>query len=221
MQIHAPSPAARWTIVAVAVIIALVAAIWPQQTVSDYGHHDIDRTIAELPIDPTQLAKARRDAKLLDCDSLQPNPSVADSAFGRILLPCLGTGKPVNMGAITAGKPALLNFWGHWCSPCKKELPVLNEFSQRAKGALNVLLVHGKDGANQLLALEMLIKTGVHLAAVVDEEASLAVALKVPRVYPLSVFLRADGTVAKVLPKVFVSSEEIAEAVRTYLGVRV
>ncbi|MBE7160163.1 MAG: TlpA family protein disulfide reductase, partial [Williamsia herbipolensis] len=43
----------------------------------------------------------------------------------------------------------------------------------------------------------------------------------IPRVFPVSVLVRADGTVAKVLPTVFEGEQDVADAVARDLGVRV
>lgn len=40
------------------------------------------------------------------------------------------TGEPVDVGDFI-GKPVVLNFWASWCSPCRDELPALQEFAER------------------------------------------------------------------------------------------
>jgi thiol-disulfide isomerase/thioredoxin len=116
----------------------------------------------------------------------------------------------------------LVNVWAHWCGPCRAELPVINDFAQQAGDRVRVLTVQGQEGAqNPFLSLNLLTEIGVHLPTVVDTDAEIAAALGVPRAYPSTVLVRADGTVAAVLPRVFDSTEEVADAVREHLGVSV
>ena len=46
-------------------------------------------------------------------------------------LECLGGGAPIAADAIVG--PALVNVWGTWCAPCKKELPHFAHFKCCAK----------------------------------------------------------------------------------------
>lgn len=45
-----------------------------------------------------------------------------------LTLECLDSSKGVNIAAIKG--PAIINVWGSWCDPCKKELPYFSEFYQ-------------------------------------------------------------------------------------------
>jgi len=47
----------------------------------------------------------------------------------------------------------------------------------------------------------------------------VAAALQVPNVMPATVVLRADGSVAEILPRSFATADEIAEAVNSKIGV--
>ena len=51
-----------------------------------------------------------------------PNPSE------KIIAECLDGSPGVNIAAIKG--PAIINVWGSWCEPCKKEMPYLAEFFQ-------------------------------------------------------------------------------------------
>ena len=215
-------PAARWTIVFVVVMVALVVAIWPRGDDDPVISGDTTTTVGtqtSVPVDAGELAGARTEAALADC----PAPAAAagaHAALAGIVAECVGTGRPYNLGDGTAGTPLLVNMWATWCYPCRQELPVLADYAARAGTRVNVLTVHAKEGAaNPYLVLRFLGELGVHLPATLDTDGKIAAALRAPRVFPSTILLRADGTVAKVLPQVFDNTDEIAGAVRTYLGV--
>ena len=112
--------------------------------------------------------------------------------------------------------------WAQWCAPCKTELPYFEEFAAKAGDRVTVLALHAKEGgSNPFFPLTLLTEIGVQLPAVLDTDGRVAAAVNAPRVFPSTVFLRPDGTVAKVYPGVFDSPQEIADAVEEYLGVKV
>ena len=124
----------------------------------------------------------------------------------------------LTVGVALAGKPAVVNLWAYWCAPCREELPALAEYAARAGDAVTVLTVN-KD-KNQEAALDLLAELGVRLPGVQDGGARVAAAVSAPNVLPVTVLVRADGSVAAVLAVPFASADEIAAAVREHLGVR-
>ncbi|MYR08040.1 redoxin family protein [Gordonia sp. SID5947] len=204
-------------------MIALVVAIWPRgddetASVSDPATATGPRA-TDAQVDEGQLAQARRDAALAPC----PQTGLAmgqASVLAGVTAPCLADGKPYDVGAGTAGKPMVVNMWAVWCLPCRRELPQMADYAQRAGDQVTVLAVHAQEGArNPYLALRFLTENNVHLPVVMDTDARIAGALKAPRVFPSTILVRADGTVAKILPQVFDDPDQIAVAVREYLGV--
>ena len=49
-------------------------------------------------------------------------------------------GKPINLAAFL-GNPMVINFWGTWCGPCRKELPGFNSVKQKYNGRINFVLL--------------------------------------------------------------------------------
>ncbi|MFT4089056.1 MAG: TlpA disulfide reductase family protein, partial [Gordonia sp. (in: high G+C Gram-positive bacteria)] len=167
----------------------------------------------------SELAEARAAAALAPCpdDAAAPGPT---AALRDVSANCLGDGRRIDLGPATGGKPLVVNFWAVWCLPCRNELPHFDKLRQRAGDRLNVLGVHAYDGAGRpFLILKFLQEVGVHLPVVTDDDGKIAEALGAPRIYPSTVLIRADGTVAKVLPQVFDSAEDLEVAVRDGLGV--
>lgn len=218
-------PAARWTLVFCVVMIALIVAIWPRGngTSADPAGGSpsagASAPVPEVPVDPAQLATARTDAGLADCPRTGL-PASERSVLAGVIAPCLATGAPYDVGAGTAGTPMVVNMWAVWCAPCRRELPVLADYAARANGRVTVLAVHAKEGAaSPYPVLTFLTDLGVRLPTVLDTDGRIAAALEAPRVFPSTILVRADGTVAKVLPQLFESPDELAAAVRQYLGV--
>jgi len=116
-----------------------------------------------------------------------------------------------------AGRPTVLNLWAYWCAPCAEELPAMAEYQRRVGRDVTVLTVHQDE--NEVAALLRLAELGVRLPTLQDGRRLVAAALRVPNVMPATVVLRADGSVAEVLPRSFASADEIAAAVDPKIGV--
>lgn len=213
---------ARWTLVFIVVILALVVAIWPRDTDAGIATPSPEPTGAratDAQVSDDELAQARETAGLPPCP-VTGQPAGPESVLAGIEVPCLGTGETYDIGAATAGKPMLINLWAHWCLPCQHELPLLEDYAAQVGDQLTVLAVHDRNGANPFLALTLLTEIGVQLPSVLDPQGQIAAALKVPQVLPTTVLVRADGTVAKIEPTVFDTVEEVADVVADNLGVR-
>ncbi|MFE3293241.1 TlpA family protein disulfide reductase [Rhodococcus sp. NPDC059234] len=219
------SNAGRWSLAALVVVIALVVAIWPRggsdetspRTYADYVSQGTTPAPERAPGDTDQsLAAARVAASLAPCPAPAAGTTPAGPLAG-VTLECLADGRRVDLGAALAGKPALVNLWAYWCGPCARELPALDEYARRAGDTVTVLTVHQdpKEGN----ALSALTDYGVHLPGVQDGSGRVAAAVGAPNVLPVTVLIRADGTVAAVLPQPFDSADQIAAAVHDKLGV--
>ncbi len=131
-----------------------------------------------------------------------------------ITLECVGDGSRVDLAAALAGKPVLLNLWGLLVRTVREELPYLQQYADRAGSAVTVLTVH--TDPNEANALARLAEYDVHLPGVQDGSARVQAAVGSPAVLPVSVLIRPDGTVAKILPQPFRSVDEIADVVQQY-----
>ena len=218
------SPAARWSIVFAVVMVALVVAIWPRgsdepDTFDPTAAAPSGPAATDMQVPDAQLQQARAEAGLEPCPQtgLPMGPS---SVLNGVEVPCLASGAKYNVGVETAGMPLVINMWAVWCLPCRRELPVLADYARQAAGRVNVLTVHAQEGANNpYLALRFLIENGIHLPTVLDTDGRVAKALTAPRVFPSTILVRPDGTVAKVLPRVFDDADQVSAAVSEYLGV--
>lgn len=210
------SKSGLWTIAAVVVIAVVIGAL-----VAELGDQPGESTTTGLPTagqltaddpeppDPGQLATARRDADLPPCPVGDGGPG--PGALQGVSAVCAADGRSVDVAQILAGRPVVLNLWAYWCGPCAEELPALVDYQQRVGQDVLVVTVH--QDPNEEAALARLTEWGVKLPTLQDGDRRIAAALKVPNVMPATVVLRADGSVAGILPRAFVSADEIAEAV--------
>ncbi|WP_067648119.1 TlpA family protein disulfide reductase [Nocardia harenae] len=204
--------AARLALVAVIVAVAVAVALWPR----DSGAPEDGRP-APAAVSPEERAAA----------GLSPCPAGAEARgagvppgagpLAGLTLTCLADGEPVDLGTALAGKPALLNLWAYWCAPCAQELPHLQEYARRAGDRITVLTVHSDP--EEAKALGRLTGLGITLPGALDPGAALRNAVGAPAVLPISVLLRADGTVADVVVRSFTDTGDIARTVAGELGV--
>ncbi|WP_019931701.1 TlpA disulfide reductase family protein [Nocardia sp. BMG111209] len=206
-------PAWRWTLVAVVAVVALAVAVWPR---------DQHRSVATVPAAssvPAVATELRAAAGLPDCPHPAAGaPPVTTGPLAGLTLECLATGAPVDLATALAGRPALLNLWAYWCQPCARELPALQQYADRAGGAVTVLTVHSDPAEPRGLA--RLADLGVHLPGVQDTDSRLRGAVRAPAVLPVSVLIRADGSLAKVVVRPFADADDIAVTVDRELGIR-
>ncbi|MDL9937536.1 TlpA disulfide reductase family protein [Gordonia sp. ABSL1-1] len=207
-------------------MIAMIVAIWPRgEDSSDSDGYTEPVAGApratDAPVSDEELAQAHREAKIAPCPNTGGTPA-AQSVLAGVTAPCLATGTGIDVGVATAGKPLVINIWAVWCYQCRKELPYFEEFARTAGDRVSVLGVHAEQGAsNPVLVLKYLTEIGVHLPSVLDTKGQVEAAIGSPPLFPCTVLIRADGTVAKILPRLFHSPEEIADVVDEHLGVRV
>jgi thiol-disulfide isomerase/thioredoxin len=219
----------RWTVAVLIVIVALGVALWRE--LGDDGspatstgpgaardHRDADtqealagpRARADLRPCPSSGGQERSDPGM--DGAAGPGPE----ALRGITLECAGDGSSVDVASAVDGRVFVLNLWAYWCGPCADELPAMAEYQKRMGPAVTVLTVHQDE--NETAALLRLAELGVHLPTLQDGRRLIAAALKVPNVMPATVVLRADGSVAEVLPRSFASADEIAAAVDPKIG---
>lgn len=111
-------------------------------------------------------------------------------------------GEPINL-ADYQGQVVLLNFWGTWCEPCKRELPALQQAHQRyGDEGLAVIGVNLTDdelaqGRDEAIIQAFLDQFGVTYPTALDIEGEVTNAY---RVFPLptSFFIDGEGRIRYV-----------------------
>lgn len=107
---------------------------------------------------------------------------------------CLGAPGPVDVGAVAAGPPTLLNLWASWCAPCREEMPVLDAYAA-GPDAVRVIGVNVTDRPDAAAAL--MRDLGIRYPSLTDADA-VQRALGTPPLLPLSYLVTGDGSVRRL-----------------------
>lgn len=105
--------------------------------------------------------------------------------------------------------PAVVNVWASWCGPCRDEMPILEEFSQKYAGEVDVLGIDYQD-PNTDAVEEFLAETEVTYPLVSDVDGDISARGPFPYMQglPFMAFVDADG---QVVGSQFVVVEDLAE----------
>ena len=152
-----------------------------------------------------------------ECPVPEPG-AVGAGPLAGVELPCLGADHQgtVDLGAALAGSPAVINVWVWNCAPCREELPVIEDWAA-ANPDVRVVGVQASTSAGRGAALLEDLDVD-DFASYQDDLDAVGPALELPRVVPITVVLRADGSVAEVLPRAFDSIDDFDAAVRGALA---
>lgn len=202
----------RWTLAVLIVVAAIIVAL-----VTELNNTNPGFTPAGVPGptattergDAADLTPLRRRADLPPCRPPGDDPGPAP--LRGVTVRCLADDAAVDTARSVAGRAVLLDLWAYWCAPCAAELPAMAEYQRRVGTRLTVITVH--QDQDEAAALSRLAALGVRLPAWQDGSRRVAAALHVPNVMPATVVLRADGSVAQILPRAFASADDIAAAV--------
>lgn len=121
-------------------------------------------------------------------------------------------GGPVKLKALK-GKVVLLDFWAHWCGPCREALPDVHEVEQRFKDrGLVVIGIHSGRGAEKLS--QFLEAQGIDNPIAVEGPKKLNESRYAVSGYPTFTFIGRDGRIrfADVLPDSLKTAAEILVA---------
>ncbi len=109
--------------------------------------------------------------------------------------------------------PAVVNLWASWCTPCRRELPHYQAFSEQYAGRVDVIGIDFQE-TSRAAARELLRRTGVSYPVYSDPDGGLR-AIGLPKV----VMIDAEGQIAFEQYLEIDSPEQLAELAEEHLGV--
>jgi cytochrome c biogenesis protein CcmG, thiol:disulfide interchange protein DsbE len=128
-----------------------------------------------------------------------------------VTLSSLTGGAGVDLGTLRG--PVVVNLWAQWCGPCKRELPIYQEFFARHGDQVPVLGVDWQDTQTGL-ARELATASGVTYPLVVDGEPEIR-----NKLLPKLILVDADGTIAYQEYVEITSLAQLEGLVEKHLGV--
>ena len=195
----------RLLLAGIVVVVAVAIAVWPR-------HATAPAEVAQPSVSPADRAVAH----LRTCAPA----GTGTGPLAGITVTCLANGGQVDLGALLAGAPALVNVWASWCVPCQQELPALDSYAS-TPGAIRVIGVQVQ--SDQKSGLQLLSGLGVHhLPMVFDAGGAASRALRLPAGLPVSYLVRADGTATVITrpSRVLDSVDQVEQAVAGYGGAK-
>jgi thiol-disulfide isomerase/thioredoxin len=163
------------------------------------------------PVEDDVLA----DTQLAPCPEQPEATTAGGGALPALAFDCLGGGS-LDL-AKAPGAPTVLNLWGSWCTPCREELPVLQEFADVAGSRVRVLGVISRDGVPQ--ANSFAADAGVTFPSAFDGEGALMAELGL-NALPYTAFLDAEGRLVHSELGPVDSVDELSALAAEHLGVQ-
>lgn len=128
-----------------------------------------------------------------------PGTTTGPGATGASAAPMPDLELPLLTGAGTRNlseveRPTLVNVWATWCAPCRKEMPVIEEFAQAHAGVVDVLGINFQDPQVDA-AKKFVAETGVTYPSVRDADGKIDGLAPFPRLQglPFMAVVDADG----------------------------
>ena len=143
--------------------------------------------------DPSVLGDC--DVSVVDDDRLAPCDEIAgDADLPDLTLPCLGSATEASLSQI--GGPAVVNFWGSWCGPCREEMPIIERFHKDYGDRVAVVGV--AIDTYPEAAADFAAQKGVTYPSLLDgcgevDESELALG----RGLPQTIFVAEDGSITR------------------------
>jgi thiol-disulfide isomerase/thioredoxin len=168
---------------------------------------------SKVDVDTPELRDLKASTGMDDCTAGPGGGALPD-----LTLPCLGGGPGVDLASLKG--PMVLSFWSATCTPCRKEMPALQEFDATYGDRVPVL---GVDYLDQYpaSALEEIRKRGVTYPSLADPGGDVrgfdtfAKVLYMPTMF----FIDEDGRITYQETGGLDSAAEVADLVREHLGV--
>lgn len=170
----------------------------------------------DVDVDTPELRRIKAEAGIADC--VPGTAAPVEDGLPEVTLPCLGGGPNVQLSGLRG--PLVVNLWANWCGPCRRELPLYQEFSEKYAGRVGVLGVDYKDVMVDR-ALAMAQDTGATYPQLADPAGDLEAteAFRGIRGLPVLALVDAEGRVVHRAALEITSLAQLEDLVEEHLGV--
>lgn len=171
---------------------------------------------AQIDVDTPDLRKAKQEAGVEPCVPGDGEP--VPGGLPELTLPCFGGGPDVDLSSLRG--PLVVSVWASWCSPCRREMPVLQAFHEKYGDRVPLLGIDYED-PQTANAMALVAETGVTYPLLADPQSSLSAQEPFPPLQglPYLALVDEDGTVVWNEFEIIESEQQLVELVETELGV--
>jgi thiol-disulfide isomerase/thioredoxin len=200
---------------AVALVAALVVAVAGCAPATESSSAGVSNTGADIDVDTPQLRTIKESAEIAACEP--GDASQVEGGMPNVTLPCLGGGPDVNVAGLRG--PMVVNLWAVWCTPCRKELPILQRFHEKYGDRVPVLGIDYNDTQPEQ-ALELARRSGVTYPLHADPQTELDHRTPLPslRGLPFLALVDEDGQVVHQEFVELESKDQLVGLVNEHLG---
>lgn len=106
------------------------------------------------------------------------------------------------------GQGVLINFWGSWCAPCKKEMPYINAaYNQHLKG----VKIYGINIQESPITVNaFLSRYGINFPILLDQKGAVTSAYKIVPI-PTTYLIDKNGKIVRIIVGAMGSTKEVVQ----------
>lgn len=104
-------------------------------------------------------------------------------------------GEPIELKKLN-GKAVLVNFWGSWCEPCKREMPYIQDaYNHYKKDNLEIVAINVQE--SDIAVKNFKISYSLTFPLALDKKGEVYRSWDISNL-PTSIFISPDGTIKKI-----------------------
>ena len=171
---------------------------------------------SNVKVDTAELRKLKATTDVVPC--AQGPGSHVDGGLPEVTLPCLGGGDDVDVSTLRG--PMVVNLWAVSCGPCRRELPIYQQFHEKYGDRVPVLGIDFQD-TQPGPALDLIRDSGVSYPQLADPQNDLSLKAPLPNILglPYVILIDKDGVVHEQRFEEIKSLGQLEALVEQYLEV--